>query len=58
MLTYTDVRKWTIITDPKRKRREDCPHALFVFAVIHSLNHPLVEVRCCAFIHCWREASP
>ena len=28
----------------KEKRREDCcPHALLVFAVIHSLHHPLVE---------------
>ena len=35
---------------PKEKRREDCrPHALFVFAVIHSLGHPLVEVRCWPF---------
>jgi hypothetical protein len=55
---YTDVQMWTIITGQKQKKREDCcPHALLVFAVIHTLDYPLVEVRCWPFIHCWREAS-
>jgi hypothetical protein len=55
---YIDVQRWTIITDLKQERREDCcPHALFVAAVIRSLTYPLVEVRCWSFIHCCREAS-
>jgi hypothetical protein len=56
-LMYTDVQRWTIITNTERKRREDCcPHALSVF-YCQLTQDPLVEMRCWLFIHCWREVS-
>src|SRR6266446_4008336 len=56
-LMYIGVQRWTIITGQKKKARGLSPsRALCIRG--HSLaDHPLVEVRCWPFIHCWREAS-
>jgi hypothetical protein len=57
LLMYIDVQRWTIITTQKKKARGLSPSRALCIVVIHSLDHPLVEVRCWPFIHCWREAS-
>jgi hypothetical protein len=54
---YTDVQRWMIITNPKEKGARIVALARSLVAAIHASDHPLVEVRCWAFIHCWREAS-
>jgi hypothetical protein len=53
---YTDVLRWTVITDPNKKSARIVARTRSL-ALCQLTQNPLVEVRCWLFIHCWREVS-